>query len=77
MRHVVVTDRSRVAVVPIDRDPAPWLASDGALIGRVALPDDAISNNELPRFFTRHSGVPTAVAFTYTSAIVISTRTAT
>jgi hypothetical protein len=58
LRHVVVTDRSRVAVVPIYGDPAPRLSFDGALIGRVAVPADTVSNNEPSRFFSRGFGVP-------------------
>jgi hypothetical protein len=54
LRHVVVTDRSRVAIVPIYGHPAPRLSFDGASIGYIAAPANAVTNIELSRFFARH-----------------------
>jgi hypothetical protein len=54
LRHVVVNDGGRVAVVPIYRDAAPRRAFDRALIFRVAPPGNSVSCPELSRFFTGH-----------------------
>jgi hypothetical protein len=49
LRHVVVTDRSRVAVVPTCGDLAPRLFFDGAFIGRVVVP--AVTRSPTTRDF--------------------------
>jgi hypothetical protein len=43
LRHVIVTDGCRLAVVPIYRNSAPGSPSDRALVFHVVLPIDAIS----------------------------------
>jgi hypothetical protein len=52
--HVVMTDGSRVAVVPINRDAAPGRSYDRTLVCRVALPANAVSNLEFSRFIAGH-----------------------
>lgn len=75
--HVVVTDGSRIAVIPVYRHSAPRLSFNGAQIGRIAVPTDTVCNHELSRLFARHFDLTTAAARRYMSATVISTRAAT
>jgi len=54
LRHIVVTDGGRLAVVPINRDAAPRRAPDRALVFYVAPPGNSIPCLQLSRFFTGH-----------------------
>jgi hypothetical protein len=54
LRHIVVTDGGRLAVVPINRDAAPGRPFDGTLVFQVVPPENAVSWFQLSRFFTSH-----------------------
>jgi hypothetical protein len=56
LRHIVVTDGTRVAVVPINGDAAPGRPFDNTLVLHVALPENTVSCHKLSWFFTGHFG---------------------
>jgi hypothetical protein len=55
-----VTDRSRVAVIPVYRDTAPRRPSDRTLVCGITFPTDAIAELKLSRFIASHVVVAVA-----------------
>lgn len=54
LRHIVMPHCYGVAVVPLDRDPAPCNSSNGAVISRALVPAHAVTDFELSGLFAGH-----------------------